>query len=428
MLLATQKANAYNFYVVNNDGDTLYYNITSYTSPMTVEVTYTYIGENDYTGDITIPDSVIYKGGIYTVTAIGNMAFYDCTNLTSVTIPNSVTIIKDDAFSACDKLADVTIGNSVTIIGYNAFAICPRLTEVIFPNSVISIGESAFYACMGLTSITISNSTISIGDYAFAACTGLTGRLTIPNSVITIGEYAFGACMWLTSLTIGSSVTSIGERAFFGCLGLTEVYVKAETPPSLDTNVFEYVPDTIPVYIPCGKETVYKNAHGWDYFPNIVDNLPFEITTQSNDTEMGTAKITAPNTCANNNTAVIAAVAYTGYRFLQWNDGNTENPRTITVTKDTIFTATFDVETAITDIKTSAINIYPNPATDNINISLPENVSQAVFTLYDMQGRILIRQEVSSKESVAVNNLSSGIYIYNVRTSKQNYQGKLIRK
>jgi hypothetical protein len=74
------------------------------------------------------------------------------------------------------------------------------------------------------------------------------------------------------------------------------------------------------------------------------------------------------------------------------------------------------------------ITLYPNPASDNINITLPENVSQAMFTLYDMQGKILIKQEVSSKETVAVNKLSAGVYIYNVRTSKQNYQGKLIRK
>jgi hypothetical protein len=83
---------------------------------------------------------------------------------------------------------------------------------------------------------------------------------------------------------------------------------------------------------------------------------------------------------------------------------------------------------AIEDIETKHIDVYPNPATDNISITLPENVSQVVFILYDMQGKILLHQEVSNQESVVVNKLAAGAYIYNLRTNKQIYQGKLIRK
>jgi hypothetical protein len=83
---------------------------------------------------------------------------------------------------------------------------------------------------------------------------------------------------------------------------------------------------------------------------------------------------------------------------------------------------------AIVDIETSTISVYPNPATDNITIILPENVSQGIFTLYDTQSKVLIRQEISNRDIVSVSRLATGIYIYNVRTEKQSYQGKLIRK
>jgi hypothetical protein len=129
-----------------------------------------------------------------------------------------------------------------------------------------------------------------------------------------------------------------------------------------------------------------------------------------------------------NTIATIDATAYHGNRFVCWNDGNSDNPRTITVTQDIVFVASFERMTSIEDIETKHIVIYPNPATDNIHITLPENVHQALFILYDMQGKILIKQEVSNQDMVSINSLASGVYIYNVRTDKQSYQGKLIHK
>jgi hypothetical protein len=252
--------------------------------------------------------------------------------------------------------------------------------------------------------------------------------VSIPNSVTTIGHSCFSHCRDLTTVTIPHSVTTIDNFVFFNCDGLTEIYVRAEVPPSLGSMVFWNVPDTIPVYVPCGKETAYKNVYGWHSFTNITSETPLpDIILQSNDATMGTVDIIQANTCTND-TAIIKATPNTGYRFLQWNDGNRENPRTVIVTQDITYTATFDVETGITDIEASALTIYPNPATDNICIILPENVHSAVFTLYDMQGKILIKQEVSNKETVAIDKFASGIYIYSVRTDKQNHTGKLIRK
>ena len=190
----------------------------------------TSIGDEAFYGcssltDVVIPDSV---------TSIGDRAFQGCTGLTNVTIPDSVTRIGDWAFLGCTGLTNVTIPNSVTRIGEGAFAGCTGLTNVTIPNSVTSIGDEAFYGCSSLTDVVIPNSVTSIGEEAFAGCTGLT-NVTIPDSVTSIGDWAFGGCTGLTRVTIPDSVTSIGGGAFNGCTGLTNV-----TIPNNFTRIWDW--------------------------------------------------------------------------------------------------------------------------------------------------------------------------------------------
>ena len=161
----------------------------------------------------TIPNSV---------TSIGELAFYNCSSLTSVTIPNSVTSIGNRAFFGCINLTSVTIPNSVTTIGYSAFESCSGLTSITIPNSVITIEEKVFSGCSGLTSITIPNSVTTIGEKAFSGCSSLTS-ITIPNSVTSIEKNAFWECSSLASVSIGNGVTSIGESVFSNCSGLTSI-------------------------------------------------------------------------------------------------------------------------------------------------------------------------------------------------------------
>ena len=118
------------------------------------------------TGAITIPS----KLGGYSVTGIMDFAFYNCSGLTSVTIPDGVTSIGSSAFYGCSGLTSVTIPNSVTSIGFYAFYGCSGLTSVTIPNSVTSIGSSAFSGCRGLTSVTIPNSVTNLGANAFDGC------------------------------------------------------------------------------------------------------------------------------------------------------------------------------------------------------------------------------------------------------------------
>ena len=125
--------------VVEVDG--VYYDISGTTATVTS-------GDNKYSGDIVIPESITYNNSKYSVTSIGNNAFWGCSGLTSVTIPNSVTSIGDKAFYYCRGLTSVTIPNSVTSIGKSAFSFCTVLTSITIPNSVTSIDESAFDFCI----------------------------------------------------------------------------------------------------------------------------------------------------------------------------------------------------------------------------------------------------------------------------------------
>ena len=200
-------------------GSNAFYHCTSLSS-ITIPNTVTSIGDfafSQCTGltSLTIPNSV---------TSIGDNAFSGCTCLTSLTIPNSVTSIGEAAFANCEGLTSLTIGNSVTSIGRFAFFCCSSVTSLTIPNSVTSIGDNAFNGCSGLKSVEIPNSVTSIGDFAFSQCTGLTS-LTIGNSVTSIGRFAFYGCSSVTSLTIPNSVTSIGNNAFSGCTGLTSLTI-----------------------------------------------------------------------------------------------------------------------------------------------------------------------------------------------------------
>ena len=196
-------ANAYDFEV-----DGIYYNILGDNE---VEVT----SGRSYTGDVTIPTTVIYDSTTYSVTSIGEGAFYNCTGLTSIEIPNSVTNIRGWAFYNCSGLTSIEIPNSVTNIGEWAFTLCYGLKNLDIPNSVTSIGEGAFTSCCSLTILDIPNSVTSIGETAFYDCWGLTS-VTIGNSVTSIGDRAFDNCTGLTRIEIPNSVTSIGYNAFSG--------------------------------------------------------------------------------------------------------------------------------------------------------------------------------------------------------------------
>ena len=203
------------------------------------------------------------------LTSIGDYAFYYCSILTSITIPNSVTSIGSYAFYYCYKLTSVTIGNSVTSIGVRAFYYCDSLTSITIPDSVTSIGSDVFWSCSELASVTIGNSVTSISSNMFRNCTKLR-NITIPDSVTSIGGEAFYNCSSLTSITIPDSVTSIGSSAFRGCDKLTSVIILATTPPTIQSSTF--MSNTIEkIVVPKGTGDVYKAATNWSTFASKIE-------------------------------------------------------------------------------------------------------------------------------------------------------------
>ncbi len=192
------------------------------------------------------------------VTEIGFYAFNDCSSLEEITVPDSVTTIENCTFQKCSKLKKVTLGNGVTSIGDWAFAYCDSLTSVEIPDSVTSIGDGAFVYCSSLTSIEIPDSVTSIGDGVFGACSSLTS-IIIPDSVTSIGEYAFEYCINLTSITIPDGVTSIGDYAFSDCHSLTSIAI-----PNSVTRIGD------DAFYGCTDLTIfcYPGSYAWNYATN----------------------------------------------------------------------------------------------------------------------------------------------------------------
>lgn len=212
-MVNTVMAHAYT-YDFSMDG--IYYN---YLSGNKICVT---SGTNNYSGDLVIPEKVKYNNVNYTVTAINDWCFYECTQLYSLVLPNTVTAIGEYAFMDCRRLASIQLPGSITSIGTSAFVNCMALKSITLPESLTSIAEATFSNCLSLTRIDIPNSITAIGDYAFSACDSL-ATVTFGNSLAHIGKGAFAMCSTLTSISFPQSVNTIDEWAFDQCTQLENI-------------------------------------------------------------------------------------------------------------------------------------------------------------------------------------------------------------
>ena len=323
MMVLPFMASAHDIEVKNADDVTIYYKYINNGTELAV----TYRGDsyssypNEYQGNVAIPEEVTFMNRTRKVTCIGDCAFWYCSGLTSVTIPNSVTSISKSAFAGCSGLTSVTIPNSVTSIGSSAFYYCSGLTSVTIGNSVTSIGSGAFCDCSGLkkvivkdiaawcgikfddsssnpllyaqhiysdedteiTNLIIPNSVTSIGDGAFHRCSGLTS-VTIPNSVTSIGSGAFYYCSGLTSVTIPNSVTSIGESAFWGCSSLTSITIP-NSVTSIGDDAFNGCSSLTSVTIGSGVTSIGNRAFDGVDIPTVISLIenPFWIYGKKSD-------------------------------------------------------------------------------------------------------------------------------------------------
>lgn len=218
--------------------------------------------------ELVLPSSTRYENVSYTVTEIGENAFYNCTDIRNITFVSSIKTIGANAFYGCTGLTSVVIPTSIQTIGSNAFGNCNNLIKSAYPNHITSVpftkGIAISYPSSGAMidngciygsnknvlyfipldikgEFTIPNSVSTVGNDAFSGCTGLT-KLTIPASVTSVGTDAFSGCQFealaiscreikdwfsndskLKTVTLGNSVVTIGAKAFAGCQNLTSV-------------------------------------------------------------------------------------------------------------------------------------------------------------------------------------------------------------
>ena len=290
-LALTISAYAYDFQIPNS----LCYNIIDYPSYRTrgeVAVTYqTYKSTSNYLGrtKASIVSYINYGGQQYNVTEIEPYAFYGCSTLTYVVIPSSIT----------------------------------------------SIGENAFDNT-GLITVEFQAENCTLGSFANLATLQ---KVYIYSKVKTIPSRFIYNCNLVTSIILPENVTSIGSEAFGMCSGLVDVSCRSVTPPTLATAFPQNAGMTLKV--PCSAVETYKTTTNWQDFKTILGSTfsGFKLTLNSNNTQYGTAQVCP--VCDN----MIEAIAKPNYHFVRWNDGKTENPRTIALTSDSTFVATFAVDT-----------------------------------------------------------------------------------
>ena len=296
VLLCSVMTHAYNFEV-----DGIYYYITS-SENLTVEVTYTsYHLNNDYKGKIVIPATVTYNEQQYNVTSIGDDAFYNCTSLTSITIPNSVTSIGESAFSSCSSLCSFIIPKGVNSIESSTFYECSSLNSITLHENIDSIkGKYTFYNCTNLhkiinysnlslsigsseygyiafyaKSIINTNEVINIGNFQFLTSDsihylvnyiGQDSVIILPNNYngenYSIGKCAFRDCSTISSITIPNKVTAIENHAFDNCISLKNVIFE-DGENSLTLGYNHYDDDNISndagqgLFFDCPLESIY---------------------------------------------------------------------------------------------------------------------------------------------------------------------------
>ena len=333
-----------------------------------------------------------------TVDTLGARAFYNCTLASSIAIGNGVKSIETETFYGCSNATTITIGSNVNNIEKDAFTntgwYTAQANGLLYldnwclgykgdkPTGVLSIQENtkgfsnyAFENCTGITSLTMPTSMLYIGRHAFSGCDQITA-LSFPASVKSIGNNAFyglnnltilnadgNIADWCsinfgnqysnpvyytrslylnyaiqTDLVLPANLSEITPFAFYGCSNLSSITCQSTTPPVTDeaTTFSHYNAD---LYVPNTSVAAYKNDNTWKKFNMKTEAATYTITANANNSNYGT--VSGSGVYDYNATATLTATPNTGYKFTQWNDGNTQNPRSITVTDNATYTATF---------------------------------------------------------------------------------------
>lgn len=351
----------YDFTEVVPSGQTLYFTVTDEANKkvkivnqsggrsISGNVTNGYSQENyKPSGDLVIPSSITHEGENYTITEIDTLAFYSCYKITSLTIQEGVEIIRGGAFDYCTGLkGTLFLPQSCTAIEMNAFRDCTGITEV-------DLG--------GLKNLAL---------YVFLYCP--ITKISGPNIEVT-EQRAFQLTQ-LTEIELGENLTFVSNSSFADCPKLQSVTLYATTPPAVRLYESYAYPSTswsyfsnigsVTLYVPYSEDhsvlEAYKAAECWKLF-GTIEEMPakYTITTSVAAGSEGWGNVSGAGKYEANASVTLKAVPVVHYRFKEWQDGNTDNPRTITVTGDATYTASFEpIPTAVGDTLVQYMDGYP---------------------------------------------------------------------
>ncbi len=386
---------AFDFECARPEGYTLYFNILDDDEENVVEVTYPantgasrWQGHKTPWGELVIPAEVEHDGVTYIVVSIGPRAFSGCKEVTSLTIAPTVAEIGAYAFYQCTGIeGEVEVGENIVSIGRSAFYGCSGITSVRF-NAVKceSMGgtrsSTAFGGCRSLKSVVfgpqvtripdyafvgmdglrfewnLSDALEYIGEFAFAYCSNIGGALRIPSHVKHIGSYAFAQCHAITAIELPKRVNRIDSRAFYQCIGVKEVNVKALNPPTLGNEVFAGLKASVVYNVPCIAIDRYKDAPQWKRLRNLHITYPCKLDLVAEVSDPQAGSIIGTGAYNMGEQVPLTVVCNAGFGFRSWSDGNTDNPRTVTVNDTMSYLAILQAAEIIHEIEYVHDTIY----------------------------------------------------------------------
>ncbi|MBQ8593600.1 MAG: leucine-rich repeat protein [Bacteroidaceae bacterium] len=365
-------------------------------------------------GDIIIKDTInTINGGIFTVKYVGENAFADCKNITSVSLPKTIKSIEAKAFADCIGLTSITIPDSCHSIREHAFARCTGMKEIVIPNSVVNIERNAFWDCtlesVHITDLTswcnikfgninsnplfigaslylkgekvieliIPNSVTTINDFAFYGYSDLI-NITIPNSVTSINNYAFAKCTELTTVSMENSVRLIGEGCFSGCENLTNITLSNQLK-HIEKAAFYFCERLRSIIIPSSVKGIdpltFSGCSNLEYIKVGEDNAVYDsrgdcnaiIETNSNTLVRGCKSTIIPESVVN-----IGSAAFEGVLGLK----KINIPQSVTSIGSSAFSncsnlTNINLPNSLTEIQSSTF-YYCQSLTD---ITIPENIT-----------------------------------------------------